>query len=363
MNNFVAWQRPAVYALTTNPPATARLAADLPITLHDDDGDLPPAAASFLLAGPGDVTNLARGQVTGRRPHPGCVDAEATMLAHVEIATPDVPWRYTPQPDAPGLVAVRPWLVLVVGTPSEVTLLDDGRVRLTSQVLFEGKTLFDWHPLTDAHRWSHVHAVADRAFSRVICPRKLATGTDYVAVLVPGWRAILAPDGTSTLSDSWGNGSGTVTLLCFDSWPFRTTTEQGDFASIAQRLEPLTDGDQMLLAEKQFGRARVEIGPVPGTVLGAGGALTVVPVPGEPPMTSTSRRSGSPSRMASKSPSRSCPTSSTWARLCAISWRSGSPVRRAFSGRKTAPSLAHANQAATIPQPFPARTITMLPLP
>ena len=88
MNEFVAWQRPAVYALATAPPATARLAADLPITLHDDDGDLPPAPASFLLAGPGDVANLAGGQIIGRRPHPGCIDAEATMMAHVEVADP-----------------------------------------------------------------------------------------------------------------------------------------------------------------------------------------------------------------------------------------------------------------------------------
>ena len=197
MNDFVAWQRPAVYALATAAPAGARLTADLPITLHDDAGDLAPAPASFLLAGPGDIANLAAGQVTGRRPHPGCIDAEATMLAHVEIATPDLPWRYSPQPHAAGLVAVRPWLILVVGTPAEVTRLADGRVRLTSQETFEGRTLFDWHPLAQAHRWAHVHTVAGRSpFARVISPRKLDTGQDYVAALVPGWQAVLAPDGT-----------------------------------------------------------------------------------------------------------------------------------------------------------------------
>jgi len=286
MNDFVAWQRPAVYALATNPPATARLAADLPITLHDDDGDLPPAPASFLLAGPGDVANLAGGQITGRRPHPGCIDAEATMMAHVEVATPDLPWRYSPQPHAAGLVAVRPWLVLVVGTPAEVTRLADGRVQLTSLALFEGKTLFDWHPLADAHRWAHVHTIVDRSpFARIISPRRLGTGQDYVAALVPGWQAVLAADGTSTLADSWSGGAGSVTLKCFDSWGFRTTSEEGDFASIARRLEPLSDDDQRLLAEKQFGRAQVAVGPVPGTVLATGAALTVVPKAGEPPVT------------------------------------------------------------------------------
>ena len=95
MAEFRAWQRPAVYALATAPRATARLGAQLPVTLHDDAGDVT-ASASFLLAGPGDVERLAAGQVIGRRPHPGTDNAEATMMAHVELAAPDLPWRYTP---------------------------------------------------------------------------------------------------------------------------------------------------------------------------------------------------------------------------------------------------------------------------
>ena len=277
MNDFVAWQRPAVYALATTPPATARLAADLPITLHDDGGDVP-ASASFLLAGPGDVANLAGGQITGRRPHPGAVDAEATMMAHVELAAPDLPWRYSPEPHAPGLVKVRPWLILVVGTPTEVTRLADGRVQLT------GSALFTAHPLAVAHRWAHVHTVGGRTFARIICPRQLETDQDYVAALVPGWQATLASDGTSTLADSWADSSPSVTLPCFDSWGFRTTTDPGDFAAVAQRLEPLTDEDAQLLATSQFGRAQVAIGPLPGTTLATGAALTVVPEPGDPPV-------------------------------------------------------------------------------
>ena len=128
MPDFLAWQRPAVYALATTPRAGVRLAAQLPVTLHDDAGDVA-AAASFLLAGPGDVERLTAGQIIGRRPHPGTHDAEATMMAHVELAAPDLPWRYTPEPHT-GAPALRPWLVLVVGTPAEVSLEADGRVAL-----------------------------------------------------------------------------------------------------------------------------------------------------------------------------------------------------------------------------------------
>ncbi len=202
------------------------------------------------------------------------------MLAHVEIATPDLPWRYSPQPHAAGLVAVRPWLILVVGTPAEVTRLADGRVRLTSQETFEGRTLFDWHPLAQAHRWAHVHTVAGRSpFARVISPRKLDTGQDYVAALVPGWQAVLAPDGSSSLTDSWTAGAGTVTLKCFDSWGFRTTSEEGDFASIARRLEPLSDADQQLLTQNRFGRAQVIVGPCPRYDAGGGRRADRHPAP------------------------------------------------------------------------------------
>jgi hypothetical protein len=277
---FLAWQRPAMYALATDPPVGGRLRAELPVTLHDDLGDITVPAA-FLLAGPGDVSDLVRSQVIGRRPHPGCADAEVTMLAHVELAAPDLPWRYSPVPHADGMAAVRPWLVLVVGSPVEVTRLPDGRVQLSGGDFFAG------HPLADTFvgRWAHVHSVPGRRFSRILCPRQLEPGADYVAALVPGWQVQTAPDGTDSLVDSWSAGSGTIVLPCFDSWTFRTIAEEGDFASIAQRLEPLTDAESAQLVARDFGRADVSIGPLPGTSLAMAAALTVIPDPGQPPVT------------------------------------------------------------------------------
>ena len=91
---FVAWQRPAMAQLATDDPTTSRLRAKLPIRLLDDLGDVT-KGADFLLAGPGDVVAIVPGQIVGRRPHPGVVDAEATMMAHVELAAADLPWRYS----------------------------------------------------------------------------------------------------------------------------------------------------------------------------------------------------------------------------------------------------------------------------
>ena len=67
--------------------------------------------------------------------------------------------------------------------------------------------------------------------------------------------------GRSPWSTLGPTGTPSVTLPCFDSWGFRTTVDPGDFASISRRLEPLSDEDAAMLAAKQFGRARVEVGP------------------------------------------------------------------------------------------------------
>ncbi|MFG2076336.1 hypothetical protein [Nonomuraea maritima] len=272
MPDFLSWQRPAVYALATDPVAATepRLAATLPLTFHDDLGTVP-AEAGFLLAGPGDVAALATGQIIGRRPHPGCLDADSTMMAHVELDAPDLPWRYSPVPHATGLAVVRPWLVLVVGSPEEVGLLPDGRVRLS------GAELFARHPLAVSHRWAHVHRTGGVEFARILSPRPLQPGREYVAALVPGWQV----SSERVRSDAWDAATSSVTLPCFDSWSFRTAADPGDFATVAARLEPLAPAESAVLEQNQFGRARLE---ARGTTMSAGAALTTVPAPALDPL-------------------------------------------------------------------------------
>ena len=275
MAEFLAWQRPALARLAATAPASSRLRAELPITLRDGAGPDLVGTGDFLLAGPADVRAVAPAQIIGRRPHPWTFDAEATMMAHVELAAPDLPWRYSPVPFAAGAPGVRPWLVLVVGQPGEVELLGDGRVRLT------GAELFAQHPLGLSHRWAHAHDVGGRRFARVVSPRLLTTAKDYVAVLVPGWQATVAADGSTTLVDSWPTPSGSVVLPCFDRWTFRTTADPGDFASIARRLDPLSPEEAAELRRLRFGRAAVGVAPFAAEALRAGGALTVVPDPAD----------------------------------------------------------------------------------
>src|SRR6516162_7754503 len=160
---FLPWRRSAVYDLAD--PASVgqpRLTAKLQLRLADldDPGQVRDGRSPFQILGPGDVAGLLAGAVTARVPGPGTPDAEQTKSVQMEFAAPDLPWRYSPcVPEAAD--GLRPWLVLVVGTPEEVVVGADGTVRLTGQVLTE-------HRLADSYRWAHVHDHDNRPVARLL---------------------------------------------------------------------------------------------------------------------------------------------------------------------------------------------------
>ena len=273
---FRAWQRPQISERATGPMIHARRSAELVIELADGLGG-DQGRAPFLLAGPQDVLTLTPAAVIGRKPAPGTQDAEVTRVAHVELAEPDLPWRYSPEPIAPA-GGVKPWLVLVVGeTGMEVTTVENNRVKLTGAV-------FATHELARSAAWAHVHETPGRPISRILCPRTLAEGKDWTAAVVPAWRVV-----GDDLVPAWDASTRELTLPCFDSWRFRTVAEDDDFRAIAQRLMPLTPQEQAALEASGFGRATITARPPgrrrgPGAERGAktlplSGALGITPAP------------------------------------------------------------------------------------
>jgi hypothetical protein len=86
-------------------------------------GPATPVGQTIALRGPGEVVGLAAGQVLRTDPTSGVRDAEANYFVTVELATPDLPWMFTPAaPDRQGRLV--PWLALVV-------VPDDGANRIT----------------------------------------------------------------------------------------------------------------------------------------------------------------------------------------------------------------------------------------
>ena len=79
-------------------------------------------------------------------PSPGAQNVEIDKAVYAELAAPDLPWRHTV--DLPQGKALRPWIVLLVGTADEIEV-DGSTVRLQPSVL-------DAHPLADSARGAHV---------------------------------------------------------------------------------------------------------------------------------------------------------------------------------------------------------------
>jgi hypothetical protein len=145
-----------------------------------------------------------------------------------------------------------------------VTLTDQGSVRLAGGV-------FAAHDLSRSSAWAHVHDQPGRSVARILCPRPLPPGRSWTAVLVPSWR--LAGQQPEL---AWTAGTTSLTLPCFDSWQFATSSDPEDFRSIAGRLEPVSATEHQVLAAQHFGTASVSVA-ASGAVerLPAAGAITL----------------------------------------------------------------------------------------
>lgn len=242
--DFHGWRRSAAFdAVTDATLVDGRLAAGIDLTVTDElnPGDTASHRVDFHLHGPGDIAGPGAGLVHRVTPAPGAPDAEETKCPYVELGADDLPWRYTPQLAA-GQV-LRPWLVLVVGTPEEVQVNPGGNVTLHASVLAG-------HDLAHSARWAHTQVDVDggtRSVARILSARDLAPSTGHVAVLVPAFSPAGQP--------AWEPGNPSVTLPVFHRWSF-TTSEAGDFPTLAGRLKPVVAGPDL-------GRSPVAYTPVP----------------------------------------------------------------------------------------------------
>ena len=213
---------------------------------------VPGAVATF---GPGDVLGLDGEQVIRRFPAPDTDGAETTGFACVELDNPDAPWAFTTGgPDTEG--RLRPWLVLVVvpAPPAEVARKADHPLPVLTCPQSE---LPD---LSESWAWAHAQlavsddaeapqgalAATERSLSRIIAPRRLTAGTDYVAALVPAFEAgrlaglglPLGDHESGDLADAWDATSAKpVELPVYDTWRFSTGVG-GDFETLVRRIEP-----------------------------------------------------------------------------------------------------------------------------
>jgi len=247
---FLGWTRERITDLVTGTSGgRAVAAASVTLSSTNASGDVVgthTGTLDFALAGPADVIGLDPRAITRRYPSPGASDHESDRCPHVEFADASLPWRYTPGPKpAAGTGSIHPWLVLVVGS-------EDSELTLTSDQVTLSPGVQALHPVgtaTSANRWAHVQVdAAGHRIGRVLSGRSLAPSTDYLAVLVPAYRADGQP--------SW-NGTAAVTVAVYDHWRFRTAVPAGSFEDLAAALQP---GD----APADTGRAPLTYPRLPG---------------------------------------------------------------------------------------------------
>ncbi|WP_406723869.1 hypothetical protein WJ438_03205 [Streptomyces sp. GD-15H] len=257
---FLSWVREGLGADGGAPdPLSGALPARTTVTLHPRVNTRDELTVPARLFGPGDVTGIDPRQVLQVFPPPGTPDAEPHLFASVEFDRPDLPWMFSPAaPDGQG--RLRPWLALVVVEDAHASVEPSpggGLPRLTC----DPDELPD---LAESWGWAHAQVVTDgdlgdgaidalltgdpdRTLSRLLCPRRLASDTSYLAAVVPAFEAgrlsglgrdLPAAD-RDHLRPAWPplESAQPWQLPVYHHWRF-TTGLDGDFESLVRDLTP-----------------------------------------------------------------------------------------------------------------------------
>ncbi len=262
-----------------------------------------PVEKTARLYGPGDVTAIDPQQVVRVEPRHLTTDFEPNYLPAIEFDRPDFPWLFTPaKADAQG--RLRPWLCLiVVRKQAGVELRPSTTLPVAVlEIKAPARPADELPDLAESHLWAHAQVTGSskpnlkatlesqpaKNISRLLCPRRLNTETEYIACVVPafevGRKAGLneSLEGFDTLAPSWEFGDAAhaeIRLPVYYSWEFRTG-KGGDFEELVRRLEPreMPPGvgkRPMRIDDPGFAMQPEPEPDAPGSVLGLEGALKV----------------------------------------------------------------------------------------
>jgi hypothetical protein len=202
------------------------------------DGVSEELTVELPLAGPGDVRGLAPGAISRRWPAPGSSDTPAGLMAYVEFAEDDLPWRLSPQVGA----RRQPWLTLLLVNEDEegVRFLSERQPNAVLEL--SGAATTRLPDPQEAWALAHVETTQGTApVARLLAARRLEAGLRWRAVLVPvfeaGRLAGLGDQAVGTSSSyAWMPGVAT-SLPVFATWTFFTSTISS-FEEVAKKLKP-----------------------------------------------------------------------------------------------------------------------------
>lgn len=228
------------------------------------------------LYGPGDVVGVERRAIIREEPKNWITNFEPNYLPFIEFYDEDLPWRYSPAAPDTTTGRLRPWLTLAVLAENEFT---EGRMAGRPLPYVEIDNPADTLPDADTlWAFAHIHvngdlvktlgedprsadvdalaqrldaliaSDADRAYSRLISPRKLLPNLRYHAFLIPtfevGRLAGLGKDpesvaGVHASMSAWaayGARPAGQEFPYYHRWQFRTGA-RGDFEYLVRLLK------------------------------------------------------------------------------------------------------------------------------
>src|SRR5262245_12497599 len=291
---FYAWIRRGLAASLAAGSTSARVSIDLASTDASNKTTVVSKAKTIQLRGPGHVLGLDPALVVRCEPEADATEFEPNLFPFVELASPDLPWRFTPGGvDAKG--RLRPWIVLVVARKRDgVRIVEDP--ALSVPVLeIETDAGLELPDLAESWAWCHVqasetvstadlgHTLTDEPglfVTRLVCPRHLQPSTSYVACVVPafaaGVQAALSPDlaDPSLAGDAWtlAPAPSSIRLPVYYRWSFRTG-RVGDFEALARKLAPIALGADVGACALDVSAAGGGIPSLPGVRVVFPGAL------------------------------------------------------------------------------------------
>jgi hypothetical protein len=269
-----------------------------------------PATVNLALYGPGDVLGIDPRLIVRSDPRPNSTDVEPNYMPAVEFDLPDLPWMFTPA--APGTNdGLRPWIVLVcvdraVVDPPHVTTSDGARGPLPVIELTAAAVSSELPDLAESWAWAHTQVATDDDagpvtpaglaaeptlnVSRLVCPRRLHPGRQYVACVVPAFDAGVrrgltgaqpSPPGAEapSLGPAWDVAAPApagLVLPVYYHWEF-TTGPAGDFEELARKLQPFACPPTVGYEPMHVGHGGPELPEIadgqPGATLDMDGAL------------------------------------------------------------------------------------------
>ncbi|HEU5322174.1 MAG TPA: hypothetical protein VFX28_15330, partial [Methylomirabilota bacterium] len=243
--SFLPWLRTGVANSLTpaDGDASVKVRAALPLDVTLAATRLDGSVADQIvhrdvsLYGPGDLLGIEARAIVKVEPRNWITNFEPNYLPYVEFYDEDFPWRYVPAAADGTRHRLRPWIALVVLKESE--FVDGKNVQGRPLPYFDlapGVDVFP--PAAELWAWAHVHVNTDlssngdtsmpgvlqrfeqtlggnpdRAYARLLCPRRLEPDVTYHAFVVPsfetGRRAGLGqdvPEATVATASAWADG-------------------------------------------------------------------------------------------------------------------------------------------------------------